>query len=230
MNKVINSVLIVGSLVLLGGACYKTIDTNVNVVGNTNVVESNTNTSVNVNVANSNTQINNNSDITSGWNTFSLPELGMSIDFPFLSEQVAFDVQTCGSEEACDYEGYAFFGIYTPAGERGVGILGSVSEQWSPSRSGFAYEVYDLQGTPSSFEVIYGLGKKISFDEIANFEVDGHQIAVFDLTNSIYETEAYLGVIKLSVEGKYKAVGIELKKQDISQEDFLKILNSAKFE
>lgn len=96
MNKVINSVLIVGSLALLGGACYKTIDTNVNVAGNTNVVESNLNVSINTNtetnvntvvntnsVVNTNTQVNTNSAIDrSDWQIYMDEQYEFSFSFP----------------------------------------------------------------------------------------------------------------------------------------------------
>lgn len=95
MNKVINSVLVVGSLVLLGGACYKTIDTNVNVAGNANVVELNTNVSINTNsevngnlevntnsVSNTNLEVNTNSFPTSDWQTYTNEEYGFSFSYP----------------------------------------------------------------------------------------------------------------------------------------------------
>lgn len=72
MNKVINLVLIVGSMALLGGACYKTIDTK------------NTNVEVNTNVSNVNTSANTNSSTvdTSDWSTYTNEEYGFSFRYP----------------------------------------------------------------------------------------------------------------------------------------------------
>lgn len=82
MNKFANSALIMGSLVLLGGACYKTIDTNVNALGNTN--EANTNVSINTNVSNVNTSVNINSSTidTSDWSTYTSEVYGFNFQYP----------------------------------------------------------------------------------------------------------------------------------------------------
>lgn len=87
----------VSSLVLLGGACYKAADTNVNVAGNANVVELNTNFAINTNVeVNSNVEVNTNSvsntnsvvntNIStvdnSDWLTYTNEEYGFSFRYP----------------------------------------------------------------------------------------------------------------------------------------------------
>lgn len=87
MNKLINSVLVVGSLALLGGACYKAADTNVNVVGNTNVVESNTNVLVNTNtVLNTNVEVNTNSvsniNSINGLEAYTNEKYGFNFQYP----------------------------------------------------------------------------------------------------------------------------------------------------
>lgn len=71
MNKVVNAVLVVSSLALLGGACFKASNTNVIVVGNANVVESNTNSEVNTN-----------SSPKSDWLTYMNEEYGFSFRYP----------------------------------------------------------------------------------------------------------------------------------------------------
>lgn len=89
MNKVINSVLVASSLALIGGACYKAADTNVNVAGNANAVESNTNTSINTNteingnlVVNANVNTNSTAIDTSTWLVYSNEDYGFSFSYP----------------------------------------------------------------------------------------------------------------------------------------------------
>lgn len=90
MNKVLKSVLIVSSLSLLGAACAKTTNTNVNTTQNTNVsmntnLDVNTNVSANLNVAvNTNSATNTNTSTVdmSDWLTYTDDKFGFSFKHP----------------------------------------------------------------------------------------------------------------------------------------------------
>lgn len=223
-------ITLAASTLLLAG-CTTTSKVNTN-VADTNAT-ANTNTTNTMVVANDNVNTNVDQGSPAGWNNFSIPQLGVTLNLPFESDKVNFSESTCQKDQGCDYDGYGLFGAYDVSGQRSVGFLGSVSEQWSPSRDNNLYEVYDLAVQNGDFTVIYGNGGKKQMEKpVSEFIVNGHQIAIFDIDYTDNSGEltyhSYLGVAELSTD-KYKAFAISLDKSTINETDFINIMESIQF-
>jgi len=200
-------------------------------VGCGKVDQASTNVNTNTAVANENTD-NANKTV---WNSFAIKQLNLSLELPFASDKVNFGEKNCTIETACDYEGYAFFGTYIENNNPyPVGFMGSVSEKWSPSRDANLYEVYDIENNNGVYSILYGNGgKKEMGKPLEAFSINGRSIVIFENDSSPEEKEFvyhnYLGVIKLTNNEKYKAVGISFDKSKISKDDFSRIMQSIQF-
>lgn len=226
-------------LVLAGCSTQTTTNDNTNSVVNTNTANDNANEVVTNANENTNSDQENEVDEVdiSDWNKFYFEELGISMLLPFEENDIVKLFQDCDPDSGCDKEGYAYSVLLKRESDNNV-LISSVSKDYSPSREGQIYDVYDVKLSDGEVRIMKDEKNGFVINPIDEIIVSNKSIFLFDpildyyTDNEMYNIDemspAFAAIIPLQVQ-KYKATIMYVEKKDMNIDELRTALKTIDF-